>query len=455
MKKREIYKRIIKIAVISLFIFLVTSFAYLWIDSERDYLKFRAEGLSLSEAAPSGVKYIRKYLSKSWDAPDSLKKLFARESKGDRLFIREEFKYKESITISFVGDIMWIRNGWSSFLDDSVRRYLSKSDMVFGNLETPIDTLAHVPSLLPDYANYNSNPELLRSFRRDDGVNIFTALSFANNHTLDKGVKGLDMTLQFLEKEGILATGASRATNIGQRDYLLIEKMGVRIGFYAATWGLNNLDFLNSGEVIINRIYGIAPLQKDIIDLSSKFAIIEKMRDDSVDIKIMFLHWGYEYELYPDIEIVRIGRELAKAGADLIVGSHSHVVQPYEICLGNGYNSVSDSLKAYYYNFNDPTGVPRKSLILYSLGNFTTAMYTPLCRLGLIQNVTLFRNSSTGVWDWDLGESAFVYNNSTGFAGSKRKLLFYKDYIENLTAKSPGRAAKIDAEVRSVLQQYE
>lgn len=186
------------------------------------------------------------------------------------------------------------------------------------------------------------------------------------------------------------------------------------------------------------------------------------MKNDNIDIKILFLHWGYEYELYPDKKIVNIGRKLAEAGADLIIGSHPHVVQPNEICLGNGYNPLPenlkedyDSLSNYYYKFNDSLGVPRKSLIMYSLGNFTSAMYTPLCRLGLIQNVTLYKNRSTNLWDWALRESKFVYNNSVGAVGSKRKLLFYKDFIESLSMKSAEKSAKVNEELNFVLQLHQ
>lgn len=185
------------------------------------------------------------------------------------------------------------------------------------------------------------------------------------------------------------------------------------------------------------------------------------MKNDNIDIKILFLHWGYEYELYPDKIIVNIGRKLAEAGADLIIGSHPHVVQPSEICLGNGYNPLPESLKegydslSNYYKFNDSLGVPRKSLIMYSLGNFTSAMYTPLCQLGLIQNVTLYKNRSTNLWDWALRESKFVYNNSVGAVGSKRKLLFYKDFIESLSMKSAEKSVKVNAELNSVLQLHQ
>lgn len=453
-RKQKLWIKISALATIISILLIFALYAVIWDSSdadEIDFRNFRAEGLSFYEAAPSGIKYFKKYYFKSWNAADSIKLFFAKQAELNRSFKKTDLADKETITLSFVGDIMWIRNGWSSFVDDSLRRYLSKSDMVFGNLETPIDTLLAVPALLPDYTNYNSKPSLLRSFRREQGDNIFTALSIANNHTLDKGHDGLERTLHFLEKEGILATGASTTFTSGEREYLLIEKEGVKVGFYAATWGLNDPELLKVGDTRINQIYGIAPLHKDKIDLASKFKILKKMREDSVDIKILFLHWGYEYELYPDEAIIKVGRELAKAGADLIIGSHSHVVQPIEICLGNGYSLPSDSLSRFYHKFTDTTGVPRKSLIVYSLGNFTSAMYTPLCRLGLIQNITLYRNSLNGLWDWTLGESVFVYNNPAGIAGLKRKLLFYKDYIESISAKSPEKGVKIDAEVQPVL----
>lgn len=302
---------------------------------------------------------------------------------------------------------------------------------------------------------------MIRSFKRDNGRSVFTALSIANNHALDQGNQGLQATFKFLEREGILVAGATMKSVIEEKKYLLIEQNGVRIGFYAATWGLNNPALMQKGGVKVNMIRGIAPLNRDRIDLSTQLDVLKQMREDNIDIKIMFLHWGYEYELYPDKEIINVGRKLAEAGADLIIGSHPHVVQPNEICLGNGYNLFPerlkedyDSLSIYYYKFKDSLGVPRKSLITYSLGNFVSTMYTPLCRLGLIQNVSLYKNSSTGLWDWALRESALVYNNSLGVAGAKRKLVFYNDFIDSISLRLPEKGDKINSEVSSVLQFY-
>lgn len=462
--KHKFGLRILLRIIIILLILIFAVYIVIWnssVPGKLNFRDFRAEGLSLYQAAPSAIKYFKKYYFKNSAAPDSIKQFFSKQAQLNEKLKTDKIAAIDSVSISFVGDIMWIRNGWNSFLDQRVRKYLCKSDMIFGSLETPIDTIAKVPYFLPDYVNYNSNPGLIRSFYRDSGENLFTAVSIANNHALDQGVEGLERTLKLLDNEGVLVTGVKTGSSPIEKEYLLIEKNGVRIGFYAATWGLNNPELLKQTNTKVNLINGIAPLGRGKIDLTAQAQVLKKMREDSVDIKILFLHWGYEYELYPDQEIINVGRKFAEAGADLIIGSHPHVVQPNEICLGNGYNPFPenikdfDSLSTYYYKFNDSLGVPRKSLIIYSLGNFTTAMYTPLCRLGLIQNVILYKSSSTGLWDWALGQSVFVFNNSARLIGSKRKLQFYSDFNDSLSLISPSKRSNIHSEVNAVLQLHQ
>jgi len=110
-----------------------------------------------------------------------------------------------------------------------------------------------------------------------------------------------------------------------------------------------------------NVIPGIAPLDTGKIDLSSLDSILRRMSGDRMDIKIVYLHWGYEHELYPDPEIIKIARELARKGADIIIGSHPHVLQPNEICFINGYHkilypAVQDT--SGFCLLSDSTGIP-------------------------------------------------------------------------------------------------
>lgn len=428
--------RIFFISFTSLLITFIIVFAILWFSSggkNNSFENFRAEGLSLREALPSGVKYIRKYYQKKVSAPDSIVQFFKiqheylefikvsddvtidaveyENTEGELVLNNEERSDNDEIVLSmaFVGDIMWMRKIKDNFPDEELRQYLSKFDMVFGNLETPIDTLQRVRSFWPDYVNYNSPPQLIRSFRRDDGSNIFTAVSLANNHALDMGVDGLKRTMDFLKGEGIKYTGAITLkedyTKDPKENYLVIEKNGVRIGFYATSWGLNEPSSLKKGNVRINYIPGLAPLQKEKIDLSEPIRALKQMEREGLDFKIIYIHWGFEFEMYPDPEIMRVGRDLAAAGADFIGGTHPHVVQPSEIVLGNGYRFLEEHKqkdvaalfenldeKRIFYHFKDSTGKQRKSLIHYSLGNFTTSMFTEQCRVKAIQSVQLRKN---------------------------------------------------------------
>ncbi len=454
-RRKALYATLVTLgAVIILFITL-------WIRNKSDdYLSFRAEGLPFREAAKSGVKYARKYHLKNLGAHDTIKNFFEQQHKAlseikalNRALYSEVDCCGETdeqlgneilLSVAFVGDIMWIRNGWNNFLHPSVKEYMSRFDMVIGNLESPVDTLVKVPSLMPDYAKYNSCKELIRAFRREDGRNIFTALSLANNHVLDQSGDGLLRTVEFLNKEKILWNG------VLSPGYLTIHKEGLKIGFYATSWGLNNPAEILKNEGVLNYIPGIAPLQYDKIDITEITGVLEQMKSDSVDFKIVYLHWGYEYELYPDPQIMRVGRLLAAAGADIVAGSHPHIIQPTEICLGNGYTLGTDEDSKLFYTFKDATGIPRKSLIIYSLGNFTTAMYTPLCRTGEIRSVKLYKNALTGLTDWGFEEQKLVYNSPPGKNGRNRKLLFLDDYLEKLYATNPKRAERVIKELENL-----
>jgi len=415
--------------------------------TEKEYLKFRAEGIPVSKSALSGAKYIRKYYKKRVLTPDSTVDYFKRQALLNASLMQFNNQPKV-MSIAFLGDIMWIRNNWSGFLSPAVKSYLEEMDMVFGNLETPVDTRMPVPSFFPDYFSYNSSPDLINSFDREEGRgNILTAVSVSNNHAFDRGSEGLVRTTEFLKSRGIGFSGVRRETEI-PGEYLRLTGNGIKIGFYAASWGLNNPEDQN-GELKINVIPGIAPLDPERIDLSGLTEVLRKMSRDSIDIKILSLHWGYEYELYPDPAIIKMARMLASKGADIIIGSHPHVIQPNEICLINGYHELlSPSLEdtTGYCILSDSTGIPRKSLIIYSPGNFSTAMYTSLCRLGAVNAVNLFVNPVTARIDWTVPEIRYIYNTPSDPATHLRKLMFREDFIQELERKSPSKAAKIKNE---------
>jgi hypothetical protein len=292
--------------------------------------------------------------------------------------------------------------------------------------------------LLPDYVRYNSAPGLVRSFRRPDGSSIFTILSLANNHADDRGASGLERTVAFLHDENIGTSGINFPYE-KETAYTVTEIRGIKIGFYSAGWGLNEPSRLLSGEFLMNTINGIAPAGTGSPDASQVLSALNRMEEDSVNLRVLYLHWGYEFEMYPDPAIIRLAHELAGAGADLIIGSHPHVIQPIEIWEEK--LPGADSLRK-----------PRRTLIAYSLGNFTTAMYAPEHRLGMVLPVRITLMEPGERAGWQIDKPLFVYNYPSGLAGHNRRLLIYNDLLEELSEESPAKAFRLSKRLERVFR---
>src|SRR5262249_39676146 len=120
-----------------------------------------------------------------------------------------------------------------------------------------------------------------------------------------------------------------------------------------------------------------------------------------------------------------------------VAGSHPHVLQPLEVCFVNGYEQRllqgGADLPALHERtgclLEDGTGLPRKALIAYSLGNFATAMYTPHCRTGLILSLRLQRDAAGGRLDWHGPEVQLVYNVHRDPGTRRRRLMLMETYL--------------------------
>lgn len=379
-------------------------FEYLDDYDPPEYTDFRAEGRGIVGSLPCAGDYIQKYFHKKLGAPSAQVEYFKSQSAITKK-LREEAASagvpKESATIGFVGDIMWIRTNWDGFVGDDVRRAMDTADGWFGNLETVISKSHRVPSLFSDYPNYNSAPGLVRSFRRADNSSYFKVLSFANNHSLDFGEDGARETLAFLDEEGILHHGI--ADKVGPRSYIGVDIKGIKIGFYAATWGMNRMSLLKTSPMHINVIGGFAPRGTiEDVEISGITRALTEMNEDRVDFKIISLHWGFEFEMYPDPLQMVVAREIVKQGADVIMGHHPHVEQPMEVCFVNGESGAPCHVV-------DGLGKARKALILYSLGNFTTAKFTRACQLAPMHKISVTK-SAKGEVTWDFAGSFTALN---------------------------------------------
>lgn len=162
----------------------------------------------------------------------------------------------------------------------------------------------------------------------------FDLVVTAHNHCLDRGLIGALRTLEVLKKAGLDTIGTY--PNAEEKNKFLIKNIrGVKVGYLAYTYGTNGIPIPENAPYLVNVIN-----EENIIN------DIQAIRSDT-DIIVLILHWGIEYNHYPTPEQQQLAFNLLEAGADVILGSHPHVIQPAQLINLNG----------------------AKKFIIYSMGN--------------------------------------------------------------------------------------
>lgn len=224
--------------------------------------------------------------------------------------------------IAFVGDMMFdrgverlmMRNSFT-YPVDLIKGLLNEFNDVVGNLEGPIN---EEPEDFSDNSlKFSFDKKTLESLN----VANFSVLSLANNHTLNTGEEGLAETRSILNEAEINFTGDPRICDIAD----IYQKDG--ISYFG-----------------INKTYSFNCSDKEIVSSIEEYKFY-----NPESFLVILIHWGNEYEETNSDQQQKLGRAIIDAGADLIIGSHPHVVQNIEI-------------------YND-------KLIFYSLGNFIFDQY--------------------------------------------------------------------------------
>lgn len=290
----------------------------------------------------------------------------------------------DQIVIGGVGDLLMhgplqkraMQSGSFKPLWEPVLPVLQKSDILYANLETPLaegvtrslkqisnpgEFSAH--GVYSSYPLFNTAPQMAMDLHQSQ----FSVLSTANNHSLDRGSIGADLTIEALREVGIKFTGTRHSDEPNAPWYTIVDKQGWRIAFVACTFSTNGipdrkkqvLDCFKDSDELLKIVSGLAKTPR-------------------VDAVIVTPHWGWtEYVHSPDYQNVELGRKLIDAGATAVIGTHPHVIQPWE-----------------KYKAKDG----REGLIVYSTGNFMSAQQQWQRRLGLSVYVGLSRNPSGKAW---------------------------------------------------------
>lgn len=166
------------------------------------------------------------------------------------------------------------------------------------------------------------------------------AALLANNHCCDGGSRGIASTVRALEEVGVAHTGVfADSTDYNRNRILRFERGGIRFALLNYTYGTNGIP-VPEGRIV--HLLDTAVMARDL-------ALVGRDRPDCI---IACVHWGEEYARRPNAAQRAAARFLRSHGVDLVVGSHPHVVQPYEGDAG-GFtlyslgNLVSNQRKRY------------------------------------------------------------------------------------------------------------
>ena len=285
----------------------------------------------------------------------------------------------EGLRLTFVGDVMYIGGNWASYALPATP--LLDGDYRAGNLETPTSPDHPTePRALGTYA-FNAPPEML------DGLPL-DLLQLTNNHSLDAGDLGLENTIAEVDARGIVTTGVDRQAVVDIAD---AQGQMHRVAFLSYTWGLNDRRRSEAGHELHIVPFGHLdePIELDLIADE-----IAEARGDGAEIVVTMLHWGFEYEYYPDPHFMVLARRIIALGADLIVGEGPHVIEPPELCH---VNDPDQQPGVGTCSLRTDDGVRRRAAVLYSLGDFGTQTGNLPMKVGLVATVSMGDGGVTGL----------------------------------------------------------
>ena len=271
----------------------------------------------------------------------------------------------DTLSLLFAGDLMQHQGqinaartatggyDYSSYFE-YVKDEIQSADFAIANLEV---TLGGKP--YKGYPAFSAPDEYLTAIH-NAGFNV---LITANNHSLDRGRKGLERTIQLIDSLKIPHAGTYLNAEERENKYpLLLEKKGFRIAILNYTYGTNGIPVTPPN--IVN--------YTDTTIISKDIEASKTMNPDAI---IACMHWGIEYQSLPDKEQKFLTDWLLRKGVNHIIGCHPHVVQPIEVredSLTNG-----------------------KHLVVYSLGNYISNMSARRTDGGLMVKMELVKDSTT------------------------------------------------------------
>ncbi len=278
----------------------------------------------------------------------------------DSLYVRWRIPERrpECIRLIFAGDLMQhmpqvhaarLPDGTFDYspVFDEVKPIFKSADVAVVNLETTLTRDRN-------YSGYPCfrSPAALADAIYDAGIDV--AL-LANNHCCDNGATGVRTTIEELHRCGIKHIGVfDDNTDCKTNRIIYIKQKFIHFALLNYTYGTNGIP--HPKGIIVHEI--------DTLRMAVDLA---ETRQAGVDFAVVCIHWGVEYQRRENHEQRQLADFLHRHGADVVIGSHPHVVQPW-YCDG-------------------------RRVTVYSLGNFVSNQRMPYTDCGILAEVTAIRQS--------------------------------------------------------------
>lgn len=277
----------------------------------------------------------------------------------------EPVKHPDTLRMLFVGDVIvhstqyhaaWHEGGDSTYNFsppfEYIKDYISSADLGFANMEVPFGGKPY-----SGYPMFSSPSEIADALKEAGFDILFTA----NNHAADKGKKGLEATIDYLDRLGLIHTGSFKDSTEKAGNYpLIVEANNIRLSILNYTYSTNGMPVYKPN--IVNLI--------DTVEIKADLDAAKKQDTDYI---ITCIHWGYEYQHKEHAEQRELARFLAENGSDIIIGGHPHVVQPYHEIITTKGDTVP---------------------VIYSLGNFISNQQWRRSDGGISFELTLVKTDS-------------------------------------------------------------
>lgn len=269
------------------------------------------------------------------------------------------------VSISAVGDLMFheyqlarsydSHTGEFNFEDTftEVVPYLTEADLTVGNLETTLAGANNSRCLgelsVAGYSGFPcfNTPDVVLDTIKNAGFDLVTT---ANNHSLDSGLDGLKRTLRLLDMKQILHVGTYSTKKMSER-IKMMEINHITFAFISMTYATNGFEVPEEAPFCINTLENYMPEKEE-----EMCQLVREAKALNPDFIVVMPHFGTEYWDTQDSYQEAVSEAMFEAGADIILGSHPHVLEPIQI-----------------KEVTREDGTKAQGFVIYSMGNFISS----------------------------------------------------------------------------------